>query len=87
MTTRRDFVRNAALLSGAAFARGNIPAAIARAMSIDPAPGTTFRDAEHVVILMQENRSFDHCFGALRGVGGGPAPPAPHNTTCKPVGV
>src|SRR5699024_8297848 len=25
---------------------------------------------EHVGILMQENRSFDHCFGALRGVRG-----------------
>jgi len=70
MPTRREFVRDAALLSSAAFARGKIPAAIARAMSIDPAPGTTFRDAEHVVILMQENRSFDHCFGALRGVRG-----------------
>ena len=70
MTTRREFVRNAALLSGAAFARGTIPAAIARAASIDPPPGTTFRDAEHVVVLMQENRSFDHCFGALRGVRG-----------------
>ncbi len=27
-------------------------------------------DAEHVVILMQENRSFDHCYGSLRGVRG-----------------
>jgi phospholipase C len=27
-------------------------------------------DAEHVVILMQENRSFDHCFGTLQGVRG-----------------
>jgi len=27
-------------------------------------------DIEHVVILMQENRSFDHYFGALRGVRG-----------------
>lgn len=27
-------------------------------------------DVEHVVILMQENRSFDHYFGALRGVRG-----------------
>jgi phospholipase C len=27
-------------------------------------------DAEHVVILMQENRSFDHCFGKLKGVRG-----------------
>ncbi len=27
-------------------------------------------DVEHVVILMQENRSFDHYFGSLRGVRG-----------------
>ncbi|MCB8829549.1 hypothetical protein LJD47_31530, partial [Escherichia coli] len=27
-------------------------------------------DIEHVVILMQENRSFDHYFGTLRGVRG-----------------
>lgn len=37
-------------------------------MAIAPEPGSTFLDAEHVVILMQENRSFDHCFGALRAV-------------------
>jgi phospholipase C len=30
----------------------------------------TIRDVEHVVILMQENRSFDHYFGALKGVHG-----------------
>src|SRR5262249_38329342 len=30
----------------------------------------TIRDVQHVVILMQENRSFDHYFGALRGVHG-----------------
>ncbi len=30
----------------------------------------TIRDVEHVVILMQENRSFDHYFGSLRGVRG-----------------
>jgi phospholipase C len=28
------------------------------------------RDLKHVVILMQENRSFDHYFGSLRGVRG-----------------
>ncbi len=70
MHTRRDFLRSAAALTGGAFAIGSIPDAIARAMAIDPAPGTTFRDAEHVVILMQENRSFDHSYGALRGVRG-----------------
>ena len=33
-------------------------------------------DAEHVVILMQENRSFDHAFGTLRGVRGFDSPRA-----------
>ncbi len=39
-------------------------------MAINPAPGSTYTDAEHVVILMQENRSFDHTFGSLQGVRG-----------------
>lgn len=43
---------------------------IRKAFAIDPDPGTTFMDAEHVVILMQENRSFDHLYGSLRGVRG-----------------
>jgi phospholipase C len=30
----------------------------------------SIKDVEHVVIYMQENRSFDHYFGALRGVRG-----------------
>jgi phospholipase C len=30
----------------------------------------TLRDVEHIVVLMQENRSFDHYFGSLRGVRG-----------------
>ncbi len=30
----------------------------------------TLTDAQHVVILMQENRSFDHYFGTLKGVRG-----------------
>ncbi len=70
MPSRRDFLRNAAVLTGGAFTLGAIPDAIGRAMSIRPAAGTTFRDAEHVVILMQENRSFDHAYGALQGVRG-----------------
>jgi phospholipase C len=30
----------------------------------------TIEDVEHIVFLMQENRSFDHYFGTLRGVRG-----------------
>lgn len=44
--------------------------AILKALEIEPAAQSTFYDAEHVVILMQENRSFDHAFGALKGVRG-----------------
>jgi phospholipase C len=32
--------------------------------------GSSLSDIEHVVILMQENRSFDHYFGSLSGVRG-----------------
>ncbi len=39
-------------------------------MAISPEPGSTFYDAEHIVFLMQENRSFDHGFGTLQGVRG-----------------
>jgi phospholipase C len=70
MDTRRDFLKKAILLSGSAGLSSVIPPSIQRAMAIDPAEGSTFLDAEHVVILMQENRSFDHCFGTLRGVRG-----------------
>jgi phospholipase C len=70
MPTRREFLQQAALLSSAAAWSGAFPAAIARAMAIEPDAGSSFLDAEHVVILMQENRSFDHAFGTLRGVRG-----------------
>jgi len=69
MDSRREFLKKAALLSGAAgFA--TLPASVQRALAIDPAPGSSYLDAEHIVFLMQENRSFDHCYGALQGVRG-----------------
>ena len=58
---------------------------VGRASAIDPAPGSSYLDAEHVVILMQENRSFDHCFGRLRGVRGFNDPRAVTLPTGKPV--
>jgi phospholipase C len=33
-------------------------------------PAGTIKDVQHVVIFMQENRSFDHYFGTLKGVRG-----------------
>jgi phospholipase C len=58
------------LLSGAAGVSFTIPQSIQRALAINPKEGSTFYDAEHVVILMQENRAFDHAFGTLQGVRG-----------------
>lgn len=58
------------MLTGAAGMFSALPPSIQRALAIDPKKGSTYLDAEHVVILMQENRSFDHCYGALRGVRG-----------------
>src|SRR5882757_7830809 len=68
--TRREFLKKTALLTGAAGLAQLLPASIQRALAIDPAKGSSWLDAEHVVILMQENRSFDHCYGRLRGVRG-----------------
>src|SRR3984957_6145902 len=68
--SRRDFFKAAAMLSGAAGASGFLPDSIQRALAIEPAPGSTYMDAEHIVILMQENRSFDHALGMLQGVRG-----------------
>jgi phospholipase C len=70
MHTRREFLSLAAQLAGAAGAMGGCLESILRAGAIEPAAGSSYRDAEHVVILMQENRSFDHTFGTLRGVRG-----------------
>ncbi len=39
--------------------------------------GATLGDIEHVVVLMQENRSFDHYFGTLSGVRGFADPDVP----------
>jgi phospholipase C len=64
---RRKFLQ--LLTTGAAGAA--FPPSIARALEI-PAHNRSrsIRDVEHVVIMMQENRSFDHYFGTLRGVRG-----------------
>ncbi|UBM60865.1 phospholipase C, phosphocholine-specific [Marinilongibacter aquaticus] len=84
-STRRDFLKKAALLSGGAGVLNTLPLSIQKALAISPDPQTTFYDAEHVVMLMQENRSFDHCFGTLRGVRGFGDPRAINLPDKKPV--
>ena len=70
MDSRREFLKKAALLAGVTGLANTLPSSVLKAMSIDAAPGSTFQDAEHIVFLMQENRSFDHMFGTMKGVRG-----------------
>ncbi|RZT42143.1 phosphocholine-specific phospholipase C [Cupriavidus agavae] len=71
MISRRKFLQTA---TGTAFSAATLaafPPSIRRALAIEANNKTgTINDIEHVVILMQENRSFDHYFGTLRGVRG-----------------
>ncbi|MFE4640251.1 phosphocholine-specific phospholipase C [Streptomyces sp. NPDC056730] len=54
---------------GAAAVGSVLPPSLQAALAAEPAAGG-MRAIKHVVILMQENRSFDHYFGTLRGVRG-----------------
>ena len=70
-TDRREFLRIMGVSAAAGAAANTFPSAIAEALQTPAANETgTIRDVKHVVILMQENRSFDHYFGTLRGVRG-----------------
>ena len=66
-TDRREFLQ----LMGMTAIMGTLKTNIAKALEIPANNRTrTIRDVEHIVILMQENRPFDHHFGTLRGVRG-----------------
>ncbi|CAH0222928.1 phosphocholine-specific phospholipase C [Chryseobacterium sp. Bi04] len=67
---RREFLEKSSLLLAGLGTSSVLHPSILKALAIEPAALSTFYDAEHVVILMQENRSFDHAFGALKGVRG-----------------
>ena len=71
MTSRRNFLRSTATTGLAAATLAAFPPSIRRALAIPANNATgTIKDVEHVVILMQENRSFDNYFGTLPGVRG-----------------
>src|SRR5690348_6546141 len=68
MQSRRRFLSIAA---GSALSAALLPPSITRALAIPASAKTgTLRDVEHIVVFMQENRSFDHYFGQMRGVRG-----------------
>jgi phospholipase C len=70
-TSRRLFLKALAGTAGASAALSAFPPVLQKALAI-PATrrGGSIRDVEHIVTLMQENRSFDHYFGTLNGVRG-----------------
>jgi phospholipase C len=63
--SRGTFIRGLSTLAATPLAFSSVHAAAAAAT-----PGSSLRDIDHIVILMQENRSFDHYFGSLSGVRG-----------------
>ncbi|MBA8927905.1 phospholipase C [Kutzneria viridogrisea] len=65
--TRRRLLGTAA---GAALASTLLPPNLRAAMAAEPKHRGSLSDIKHIVILMQENRSFDHYFGTMSGVRG-----------------
>jgi phospholipase C len=79
---RRSFLQSLGSVALAA----TFPDSIAKALSIPPNnQNRSIVDVEHIVILMQENRSFDHYFGTLDGVRGFADPRAVSLPSGNPV--
>jgi phospholipase C len=69
LLTRRQALRAGAASGGALGAAALLSNSLIARAPAAPACGS-LGDIEHVVILIQENRSFDHYFGSYRGVRG-----------------
>jgi phospholipase C len=67
--SRRRFLGTAAAAATLAAAGSLLPPSVQAAMAQPIRPGG-LKAIKHVIVLMQENRSFDHYFGSLRGVRG-----------------
>ncbi|BBX97123.1 phospholipase [Mycobacterium lacus] len=67
--SRRDFLAKATGAGAAAFLMDWAAPVIEKAYGAGPCPGH-LTDIEHIVLLMQENRSFDHYFGTLSSTNG-----------------
>jgi phospholipase C len=94
--TRRELLKLGAATAVAELASLGLHGCGGRAAtSPSPVPSVCSKlsDVDHVVILIQENRSFDHYFGSYRGVRGFSDPsmafqqPDSSNTTTPPVGA
>jgi phospholipase C len=84
--TRRRLLGGAAATGGAAMAAMALPPNVQKALAA-PLPGKqpSLSDIKHVVLLMMENRSFDHYFGTMSGVAGFSDPDAIQLSTGRSV--
>jgi phospholipase C len=67
--SRRDLLKGGAIAGAGLASSALLPGPLLRALAGAPACGK-LSDIEHIVILIQENRSFDHYFGRYKGVRG-----------------
>src|SRR3984957_9476363 len=67
---RRRLLTSAARLAALGAASSLLPPNLRRMLAQEPPRRGSLGDIKHVVLLMQENRSFDHYFGTLAGVRG-----------------
>jgi len=97
--TRRQLLKGGAALAGAGLTYDGYMRFFEQANAQAPQFGK-LTDIEHIVFIVQENRSFDHYFGAYKGVRGFNDPaatrsdsssifaqPDPTQTTLMPVGT
>jgi phospholipase C len=87
VVSRRQLLTGATALAGAGFGAAVLPLNLRRALAATVAspPRARLSDIKNIVILMQENRSFDHYFGTMPGVRGFGDPTAITLPSGKPV--
>lgn len=83
--TRRRLITGAAQLASLTAAATLMPPNVQKLMAQTPQRAGSLRDIKHVVLMMFENRSFDHYFGTMAGVRGFDDPDALKLSTGKSV--
>src|ERR1700739_4676481 len=83
--SRRRLLGGAAAAGGIAAASLALPPHVRKALASPLPSPRRLSDIKHVVLLMQENRSFDHYYGTLSGVRGFSDPHAARLPNGRPV--
>ena len=83
--SRRRLLGSAAGVAGVAALASALPPNLRKAVAATPDSPGKLRDIKHIVVLMQENRSFDHYFGTMPGVRGFDDPAAVKLSTGRSV--